>query len=74
MNTSEALKWLFEHQDDSDNDEDLPTLEALLDAEAGPSSSSTIKGARKSSLKETVIKLFKKRNLEVNKISFHLFN
>ncbi|XP_011499025.1 PREDICTED: ubiquitin-associated domain-containing protein 1 isoform X2 [Ceratosolen solmsi marchali] len=39
MNTAEALEWLFEHQDDSDNDEDIPTLETILDADAGPSSS-----------------------------------
>ncbi|XP_032455431.1 ubiquitin-associated domain-containing protein 1 isoform X2 [Nasonia vitripennis] len=40
MNTSEALEWLLEHQDDPDDDDDieLPSIETVLN-EAGPSSS-----------------------------------
>ncbi|KAL7302773.1 hypothetical protein TKK_0004816 [Trichogramma kaykai] len=41
MNTSEALEWLVEHEDDPEDTEELqlPLLESILE-EAGPSSSS----------------------------------
>lgn len=65
MNTSEALEWLLEHQDEPDDDEDqpLPPLDEILNEEAGPSSSGALQGSRRSSVKDTVVKFFKKSNL-----------
>lgn len=64
MNTSEALEWLLEHQDDPDEEEnlELPDLDEILDREAGPSTSGSLRGARRSTFKESVVKLFKKSN------------
>ncbi|XP_058792490.1 ubiquitin-associated domain-containing protein 1 isoform X2 [Phymastichus coffea] len=41
MNTSEALEWLLEHQDDPDEEDnlELPDLDEILAKEAGPSTS-----------------------------------
>lgn len=66
MNTSEALEWLLEHEDDPADDEDieLPSIEAVLN-EAGPSSSGALEGARKSSIKTTIYKLFGKSNFSL---------
>lgn len=65
MNTSEALEWLLEHQDEPDDEDDLqlPPLDEILNEEAGPSSSGALQGSRRSSVKDTVIKLFRKSNL-----------
>ncbi|XP_043280301.1 ubiquitin-associated domain-containing protein 1 [Venturia canescens] len=67
MNTSEALEWLIEHQDDPDEEDiELPPLEnsEIVHNEEngipGPSSSPGVAGGtRRKSLKEACVDLFK---------------
>lgn len=63
MNTSEALEWLLEHQDDPDEDDDLqlPPLDSLLN-EAGPSTSGALEGSRWSILRKSFKKSSSKSN------------
>lgn len=67
MNTSEALEWLIEHQDDLDDEDiELPALNGLEgigteeNSTSGPSSSVGASGGiRRRSLKEACADLFK---------------
>lgn len=66
MNTSEALEWLIEHEDDPDEDDlELPSLDLdLKEDTGGPSSSGTVENvggnsSKRKSLKEACIDLFK---------------
>ncbi|XP_053997726.1 ubiquitin-associated domain-containing protein 1 isoform X3 [Hylaeus anthracinus] len=70
-NITEALTWLIDHQndpdDDDDNDEDLDLLTIERDTDkyvADPSSSTS---ARKKSLKDTCIELFKGESQSLKK-------
>ena len=68
MNTTEALEWLLEHQEDAEEEEDiqLPNLDEVVEGEAGPSTSGALGGARRRTFKESFIKLFKKSNFLIN--------
>nr|XP_012152115.1 PREDICTED: ubiquitin-associated domain-containing protein 1-like isoform X3 [Megachile rotundata] len=57
-NISEALEWLIEHQDDSDNDDDLHFL-IEKDNDKVVAGSSLSNSTRRRSLKEMCIELFK---------------
>lgn len=74
MNTSEALEWLLEHQDDPDEEDDLqlPPLESLLN-EAGPSTSGSLQGSRWSFLRENFRKAFNKSNFSQHASTSSIF-
>ncbi|KAJ8688255.1 hypothetical protein QAD02_024050 [Eretmocerus hayati] len=62
MNTTEALEWLLEHQDDPDDDDSqLPDLSELLSDDSGSTSAGASQGSRRSSIKETFSKITKKK-------------
>lgn len=56
---TEALEWLIEHQDDSDNEEDdFLCVDRMIDTNIASSSMST----QKKSLKDACMKLFETGN------------
>ncbi|XP_012152113.1 kip1 ubiquitination-promoting complex subunit 2 isoform X3 [Megachile rotundata] len=65
-NISEALEWLIEHQDDSDNDDDLHFL-IEKDNDKVVAGSSLSNSTRRRSLKEMCIELFKAENPSMKK-------
>lgn len=57
---TEALEWLIEHQDDSDDEEDFLFVDIMMDTNIASSSSSM--GTKKKSVKDACLELFETGN------------
>lgn len=57
---TEALEWLIEHQDDSDEEDDFLSVDTTTDTNIASSSSSM--GTKKQSLKNACLELFETGN------------
>lgn len=64
---TEALEWLIEHQDDTDDDDETDFSSMDTENIAGPSSSVSTK---KKSLKDACIELFETGNSSIKKSAF----
>lgn len=59
---TEALEWLIEHQDDSDDEEDDGIDFLFVDADANIASPSSSQNAKKKSFKDACLELFETGN------------
>lgn len=62
---TEALEWLIEHQDDSDDEEDDGTDFLFVDTMADANIASSSVSAKKKSLKDAYLELFETGNLYI---------